>query len=226
MSDEKKHPQSWTLDELAAKANEALSAGEPADARDSRLSGTLTSRNIRRLQSAGAINPPRKSGREAYYNDEHLGQLLEARSLMSKGVAASAIPALREASNGTYLASSEPKAPAPPCAAMAAPSTARALAFLGASTAEPTLAQAPGSLELFKNAAFSGASPAPRSMESLWAPVAKAPVARAVFECEPLPGLRVSASPAPGSEPLDQASLDRVLQAVQAAWNAARAPKN
>lgn len=206
MTDPNFSAAAWTLDELAAKANQALAASEPADARDSRLSGQLTARNIRRLQTEGAIDPPRKLGREAYYGDGHLRQLLEARDLMSKGVAASAIPAVREAQ--TTLLSSASLAPsASPDRPLKAgpPSTAQALAFLGAS---PKAAAAP-------ERAFFGAAPAARV------------AARVVFECEPLAGLRVSASPAPGAAPLTPSDLAKIIEAVQTAWNAAiDAPKS
>ena len=97
MTLEKSLAAAWTLDELAKKANEVLSSTESLADGDSRLAQSLTPRNIRRLQSEGAIDKPSKSGREAYYGEAHLTQLLSARSLMSKGFTTNSIQALRAA---------------------------------------------------------------------------------------------------------------------------------
>ena len=179
----------WTLDELAAKANQALAGSEAIDVRDSRLSGQLTPRNIRRLQSEGVINPPQKLGREAYYGQEHLDQLLQARDWMSKGVSASAIPALRESGATSLASASLASAPAP----LESSRTAQALAFLGA-------CRAPEAPPKAARPAVAG---------------------KTVFECEPIPGLRLSASPPAGAPPLSAHDLERLLEAAQAAWGAA-----
>jgi DNA-binding transcriptional MerR regulator len=85
----------WTLYELVAKANQSL---PEQSSQDSRLSKELTARNLRRLVEQGAIDPPSRIGREAYYGPSHLEQALQARELMGQGFAASSVKTLREAS--------------------------------------------------------------------------------------------------------------------------------
>ena len=95
---------SWTIDELTAKANDALSAAKTSSS-DSRMASQLTVRNLRRMVSTGAVEPAARVGREAYYGPKHLDQILAARELMSQGFTSASIQALR--------ASIEPSAPAP-----------------------------------------------------------------------------------------------------------------
>lgn len=49
-----------------------------------RVSG-VTSRNIRAYRERGLLDPPRRQGREAYYDDRHLAQLEVINQLLAKG---------------------------------------------------------------------------------------------------------------------------------------------
>jgi DNA-binding transcriptional MerR regulator len=49
-----------------------------------RLSG-VSVRNIRAYRERGLLDPPRRGGRSAYYNDAHLGQLKTINDLLRKG---------------------------------------------------------------------------------------------------------------------------------------------
>jgi DNA-binding transcriptional MerR regulator len=49
-----------------------------------RLSG-VSVRNIRAYRERGLLDPPRREGRSAYYNDAHLGQLKTINDLLRKG---------------------------------------------------------------------------------------------------------------------------------------------
>lgn len=93
-------PDAWTLDELAQKANEELSRRGllARSGVDSRMAETITSRNLRRLVSVGAVSAPAKLGREAYYGPQHLEEVVAARDLMVQGFSASAVKSLREKS--------------------------------------------------------------------------------------------------------------------------------
>lgn len=137
----------WSIGEFAAKANEALAdkadpgASKPSD---SRLSSTMTERNLRRLVSQGAIEPPARLGREAYFGPKHLEQVLAARALMAQGFTSSSIQALRNASAREPAVEPRPEAAGSPGLAPAhalalreapapspsIPSTADALLFL------------------------------------------------------------------------------------------------
>jgi DNA-binding transcriptional MerR regulator len=48
------------------------------------LSG-ISTRNIRAYRERGLLDPPRREGRSAYYDDHHLGQLNTIRDLLGKG---------------------------------------------------------------------------------------------------------------------------------------------
>ena len=97
MNPEKTSESHWTIEELAQRANKALSNSSNPTA-DSRMASEVSVRNLRRLVSIGAVSPPARSGREAYYGPSHLCQILEARELMSKGFTSSSIQAMRSAS--------------------------------------------------------------------------------------------------------------------------------
>ena len=88
----------WTIEELAARANKELALSS-YNTDDSRISSEVTVRNLRRLVSIGAVSAPVRIGREAFYGESHLYEILKARDLMNKGFTSSSIQALREASD-------------------------------------------------------------------------------------------------------------------------------
>lgn len=124
---ENQNPQ-WDIDEFASKANQALADKMElgaAKSSDSRLASKMTARNLRRLVSQGAIEPPARSGREAYFGPKHLEQVLAARELMTQGFTSSSIQALRNATAPEPTASCFSNASfqaAPPGSPFSAPS--------------------------------------------------------------------------------------------------------
>lgn len=75
----------YTLDELTEEINKALNGVEYTTT-DSRHSKELSSRRIRNLASKGLISKPFKEGRNVYYTEMHLKELLDFRQLQSKGL--------------------------------------------------------------------------------------------------------------------------------------------
>lgn len=206
----------WTIDELAAKANSALDLPESPDAiGDSRFSAKLTARNIRSLQSQGAISKPVKVGREAFYGEAHYQELLDARKMMASGISAKGVNSLREASSQA--------APLPPLAqtalAKGSPSTAEALSFLDGLLDSPSARP--------QNAAFAESAPSLMSsgykaMRGASAESLAPQMLQARVEAEPFDGLRVSALPPRGSSPmLSDEQKKRALAAIELAWASA-----
>lgn len=97
---------SWSLDELAERANAALKA-QSLQAKDQRIASELTARNLRALVAKGVIDPPARRGREAFYGPKHLAQALTSRELMSQGFTASSLQSLRSSTS----AESDPSVP-------------------------------------------------------------------------------------------------------------------
>ena len=75
----------YTLAELTREVNNLLN-GIEYTATDSRYSKELSSRRIRDFVSKGLISKSYKDGRNAYYTELHLNELLNLRQLQSKGL--------------------------------------------------------------------------------------------------------------------------------------------
>lgn len=71
------------LEELVKNAN-ALLAKEQYN--DQRISNELTTRRVRDYITKGILDSGIKSGRNTFYTEEHLNQLVEVRKLQSKGM--------------------------------------------------------------------------------------------------------------------------------------------
>lgn len=254
MSPKLSPPDSWTLEQLAQKANEEIaSRGKDANASpDSRMSDTLTPRNLRRLASEGAIDPPARLGREAYYSQGHLEQVVAARELMTKGFSASAIGSLRKA--GSAESSFDPFEARGLLASADFPTEASASASAGGgtSTGVRSTAAALGFLNrlgaaqesvprLFSASVDLGGNPRSGAGSSVLAQAyhsavsgsrAKKTGAEAFqvagllsstsLECEPLPGLRLSARVDASRGALTDAQKEQVLGALESLWEQAR----
>lgn len=119
----KKTEALWEIADFAKVANEALAQSGALSAGDERQKQELTERNLRRLVTEGAIDPPERMGRQAFYGPKHLEQVLAARELMSKGFSVAAVRAVRETA-----AQEEP--PVPPDQAAGLMPSAAAVNFL------------------------------------------------------------------------------------------------
>ena len=114
----KKTEALWEIADFAKAANEALAQSGSLSAGDERQKQELTERNLRRLVTEGAIDPPERVGRQAFYGPKHLEQVLAARELMSKGFSVAAVRAVRQtADQDEPPAAPEPAAGALPSAA-------------------------------------------------------------------------------------------------------------
>lgn len=247
----------WTIDELAAKANSALDTPKSLDgSADSRFAAKLTARNIRSLQSQGAISKPVKVGREAFYGAEHFQELLDARKMMASGISAKGVQSLRAASSSVAtsaaLDASMPALQESILAAPASASTADALKFLSGLSAP--MAGSP-KLERQESMLFGGSAssatpsgshePTPfggehgkpslmssgyQSMRGLARALGSGPPpCQAIhrLEIEPFQGMRISAAPPTGSSPtLTAEQRALALAAVEQAWAAAVAKQN
>ena len=56
----------------------------------------VTERNIRAYRERGLLDPPRRRGREAYYDERHVGQLEAINQLLAKGFTSAHIAAFSE----------------------------------------------------------------------------------------------------------------------------------
>lgn len=246
----------WTIDELAAKANSALDTPKSLDgSADSRFAAKLTARNIRSLQSQGAISKPVKVGREAFYGAEHFQELLDARKMMASGISAKGVQSLRAASaSAPTSAAFEASMPALPESIPAAPasaSTADALKFLSGLSApvadsfeqarqESMLFGGADSLSMLSRSHepnFGGARAQPSLMSSGYQSMrglaralgSGSPPCQEIYriEMEPFQGMRVSAAPPAGSSPtLTAEQRALALAAIEQTWAAAVTKQN
>mgnify|MGYP000303642762 CR=1 FL=1 len=72
------------LEELVKNANNLLNKEQKY--KDQRISNELTIRRVRDYITKGILDSGIKEGRETFYTEEHLNQLIEIRKLQSKGI--------------------------------------------------------------------------------------------------------------------------------------------
>ena len=95
----------YTLDQLVDEVNRIIAeTKENVQNADGRLSETITVRKVRDLLAKRLINPPVKDGRQNYFDDGHVEQILNIKSLQKEGASEKL---LRGLSSGAYLNVSE-----------------------------------------------------------------------------------------------------------------------
>lgn len=95
----------YTLDQLVDEVNRIIAeTKENVQNADGRLSETITVRKVRDLLAKRLINPPVKDGRQNYFDDGHVEQILNIKSLQKEGASEKL---LRGLSYGSYLNTSE-----------------------------------------------------------------------------------------------------------------------
>lgn len=97
----------WTLEELAAIANEmlpqVLPALKPNAKLNTKLSEEITPRLIRYYTNQGVLDDPIREGKYAFYNQRHLLQLLVCRRLLTEGFTVAVIQAIAKHKTNTDL---------------------------------------------------------------------------------------------------------------------------
>lgn len=73
----------YSIEDLVEKMN---SLPFNKDITDGRVSDKLSVRRVRDYQSKGLIKEPEKVGRNSFYNDDHLSQLIALRAMQSTGL--------------------------------------------------------------------------------------------------------------------------------------------
>ena len=95
----------YTLDQLVDEVNRIIAeTKENVQNADGRLSETITVRKVRDLLAKRLINPPVKDGRQNYFDDGHVEQILNIKSLQKEGASEKL---LRGLSYGSYLNTGE-----------------------------------------------------------------------------------------------------------------------
>ena len=91
----------YTLDQLVDEVNRIIAeTKENVQNADGRLSETVTVRKVRDLLAKRLITPPVKDGRQNYFDNGHVEQILNIKSLQKEGASEKL---LRGLSSGTYL---------------------------------------------------------------------------------------------------------------------------
>lgn len=91
----------YTLDQLVDEVNRIIAeTKENVQNTDGRLSETITVRKVRDLLAKRLINPPVKDGRQNYFDDGHVEQILNIKSLQKEGASEKL---LRGLSSNTYI---------------------------------------------------------------------------------------------------------------------------
>lgn len=80
----------YDIQELVDKVNELMPIEEDVTNGDGRLK-QLSVRRLRDLQAKGMISEPEKDGRNAYYNESHLEEVMGVRKLQMQGLSESVI---------------------------------------------------------------------------------------------------------------------------------------
>jgi hypothetical protein len=84
----------YTLDEFVIRANRELCKQDTCK-QDNRMQKKITARRVRDYSSKDIIDKPFKQGRNAFYNNEHLQQLINARQLQQMGFTDHALTELK-----------------------------------------------------------------------------------------------------------------------------------
>lgn len=91
----------YTLDQLVDEVNRIIAETKAnVQIADGRLSETITVRKVRDLLAKRLINPPVKEGRQNYFDNGHVEQILNIKSLQKEGASEKL---LRGLSSSTYL---------------------------------------------------------------------------------------------------------------------------
>lgn len=93
----------WSLEEFVQITNALLPQYLPTQKAHSRVREDITPRLVRHYTSLGAMDEPKKMGRNAVYTYRHLLQLLVVRRLMTQGYGVSAIDNLPISQSNTEL---------------------------------------------------------------------------------------------------------------------------
>lgn len=95
----------YTLEQLVEEVNRSIAENksnvQPADGR---LSDTVTVRKVRDLLAKRLINPPVKEGRQNYFDDGHVNQILNIKTLQKEGASEKLLKGL---SSSTYYGTPE-----------------------------------------------------------------------------------------------------------------------
>ena len=104
--------EKYNIEELVTEANKRLKEDNPSS-QDARLSTELTIRRVRDYASKNLISKSLREGKNVFYTEQHLNQLLALRHLHSSGLSDSFIKNNLDLSNPqelqTYLSSTEPQ---------------------------------------------------------------------------------------------------------------------
>lgn len=92
-----------TIEELVDKVNSLISVN---DVQDARVSSQLSVRRVRDYQSKGLLREPIRSGRNSYYDDKHVEQLVALRSMQNTGLSDGVLKKIT-ASSPLYYQSSD-----------------------------------------------------------------------------------------------------------------------
>lgn len=75
-----------TIDDLVNRVNTLLKEEENGGVKDSRISDEITVRKVRDLLTKGMIDKPQKVGRNTYFNDQHINQVMAIRKMQLEGL--------------------------------------------------------------------------------------------------------------------------------------------
>lgn len=97
----------YTLEQLVEEVNKSIAENkDDVQSADGRLSDTITVRKVRDLLAKRLINPPVKEGRQNYFDDGHVNQILNIKSLQKEGASEKLLKGL---SSSTYYGNNEQK---------------------------------------------------------------------------------------------------------------------
>lgn len=95
----------YTLEQLVEEVNKSIAENkDDVQSADGRLSDTITVRKVRDLLAKRLINPPVKEGRQNYFDDGHVNQILNIKSLQKEGASEKLLKGL---SSSTYYGNNE-----------------------------------------------------------------------------------------------------------------------
>jgi len=95
----------YTLEQLVEEVNRSIAENKnDVQSADGRLSETVTVRKIRDLLAKRLINPPVKEGRQNYFDDGHVNQILNIKTLQKEGASEKLLKGL---GSSTYYNASE-----------------------------------------------------------------------------------------------------------------------
>lgn len=93
---------SYTIEQLVDKVNSLMSS---EDIKDARVSSQLSVRRVRDYQSKGLLREPIRVGRNSYYDEQHVEQLVALRSMQSSGLSDGVLKKITDSSPLYYQSS-------------------------------------------------------------------------------------------------------------------------